>query len=56
MTVFDAYQASHASIFQEKPVWLARIRDRAIAGVPLLGLVTVAVAALGLRIWLYLPH
>jgi hypothetical protein len=56
MTAFDAYRASHTPILRERSFWLERIRDRAIAGVPLLGLVIVAVAALGLRIWLYLPH
>ena len=56
MTTFDSYDAPSSPRLRDRHRPLGRLRDRAIAGLPVLVLITVAVALLYLRIWLYLPH
>jgi hypothetical protein len=55
MTTFDSYNAAPASRIPDRHRPLGRLRDRAVAGLPVLALVIVAVALLYLRIRLYLP-
>jgi hypothetical protein len=55
MTTVDSYNAAPSSRTRDGHRPLGRLRDRAVAGLPVLALVIVAVALLYLRIRLYLP-
>ena len=55
MTALDSYSTAGAPIVRSRDHRLYRIRDRAIAGLPVLILVIAAVVLLYLRIRLYLP-
>jgi hypothetical protein len=56
MTTFDPSNAASSPRIGDRHRPLGRLHDRAVAGLPVLAFVTVAVALLYLRIWLYLPH
>ena len=55
MTTFDSYHSSDLSAARQRHGWLDRIRDRAIAALPVLAFIAVAGVVLYLRVWFYLP-
>jgi len=55
MTTFDSYHSSDLSPARQRYGWLGRIRDQAIASLPVLAFIAVAGAVLYLRVWFYLP-
>jgi hypothetical protein len=55
MTTFESFNAAPAPVSRGRSRGLYLIRDRAIAGLPVLALVILAVALFYLRIRLFLP-